>query len=148
MTEVRGAVRKMICVAALAALAGCGSTTGPDVDFEGSFVTTPLEFTLQFGEDRIIEGTVLRMSFAAVLEDSRCPSDVVCVWEGNAKVEIGIGAGTGPTSALQLNTSVEPRTVEWNDVLVTLLEVTPPPVSDVPIADADYTVRLRLEPIP
>jgi len=137
----------MICVAALAALAGCGSSTGPDVDLEGALVTVPVEVTLRFGDDLVVDGTVLRMSFAAVLEDSRCPSDVTCVWEGNAKVEIGIGAGTGPTHALQLNTSLDPRAVEWNDVLVTLLEVTPHPVSDVPITDADYVVKLRLEPM-
>ena len=140
-------MRKLICMAALLALAGCGSNTGPDVDLEGAFVTTPVEVTLQFGEDLTIEGTVLRMSFAAVLGDSRCPSDVVCVWEGNAEVEIGIAAGMGPTQALQLNTTLDPRAVEWSEMLVTLLEVTPYPVSGVPIDDADYTVKLRLEPM-
>lgn len=140
-------MKKTICMVAMVALSGCGSTTGPEVDLEGAFVTTPIEVTLQYGEDRVVAGTVLRMSFAAVLGDSRCPSDVVCVWEGNAEVEIGIGAGMGPTSALQLNTALAPRSVEWNEVLVTLLEVTPYPVSDVPIADAAYSVKLRLEPV-
>jgi hypothetical protein len=101
--------------------------------------------TLQFGDDRVVEGTTLRMTFASVLEDSRCPSDVVCVWEGNAKVEVGIGVGMGPTHALQLNTTVDPRSVEWNGILVTLLEVSPYPASTEPIPATEYAVRLRLE---
>ncbi len=137
----------MLCMAVVAVLSGCGSTTGPDVDLEGAFLTTPIDVTLGFGEDRVIEGTVLRMTFAAVLEDSRCPTDVVCFWAGNATVEVGIGAGMGPTFPLQLNTSLEPRSVEWNDVLVTLLALTPDPVSDSPIPAADYSVKLRLEPM-
>ena len=147
LEEVRGAVKKMIYVAALAVLSGCGSTSSPDVDFEGTLLTTPIELTLQFGEDRVVEGTALRMTFAAAIGDSRCPSDVVCVWEGNGEVEIGISVGMGPTHALRLNTTVEPRSVEWNDVLVTLLELMPDPLSDEPIADADYSVKLRLDPM-
>ena len=140
-------MKTMLCMAAVAVLSGCGSTTGPDVGFEGTLLTTPIEVTLSHGEDRVIEGTVLRMTFAAVLEDSRCPTDVVCVWEGNATVEVGIAAGTGPTFPLQLNTSLEPRSVEWNGLLVTLLRLTPSPVSGSVIPAADYTVRLRLEPM-
>lgn len=140
-------VKKMLCMAAVAVLSGCGSTTGPDVGLEGSLLTTPIDVTLGFGEDRVIEGTVLRMTFAAVLEDSRCPTDVACVWEGNATVEVGIGAGMGPTFPLQLNTSLEPRSVEWNELLVTLLELSPSPVSDSAIPTADYSVKLRLEPM-
>jgi len=105
------------------------------------------ERVILIGEDRVIPGTVLRMTFASVVEDSRCPSDVVCVWEGNATVEVGIGTGTGPTFPLQLNTSLDPRSVEWNDVLVTLLALTPDPVSDSAITPADYAVTLRLEPM-
>ena len=140
-------VKKMLSTALLAVLSACGSSTGLDVDFEGAFLTTPIEVTLTYGEDRVIPGTVLRMTFASVVEDSRCPSDVVCVWEGNATVEVGIGAGTGPTFPLQLNTSLDPRSVEWNDVLVTLLALTPDPVSDSAIPAADYAVTLRLEPV-
>ncbi|MFH1764671.1 MAG: hypothetical protein ABIF09_10810 [Gemmatimonadota bacterium] len=48
-------------------------------------------------EDIRLEGSVLRFSFGEVLEDSRCPVDVTCVWAGNAKVVIGIAAGMGPS---------------------------------------------------
>ena len=140
-------MKNLLCVLAMVALAGCRIATEPDVDFEGAFLTAPVEVTLQHGETRAVEGTLLRVTFAAVLEGSRCPADVVCVWKGNGRVQVGIGAGTGPTFALQLNTSLEPRAVDWNEVLVTLLELTPAPVSDTPIEVADYAVRLRLEPV-
>ncbi len=142
----RMVVRKMLCVAAVAALSGCGSNTGPEVNLERALVNGPIEVTLQHGEDRFVAGTLIRISFEAVLEDSRCATDVVCVWEGNASVQVGIGAGTGPTHALQLNTSLEPQSGEWNGVVVTLLEVTPSPTSDSTIPAGDYAVTLRLEP--
>jgi len=138
-------LRQAFFVVAGLLLIGCGSSTGPDVDLSTAFVNGPVEMTLRQGDDVVVPGTVLRMSLAAVVEDSRCPSDVVCVWEGNAKVDVGIGAGTGPTFALLLNTALEPQTVEWNGVLVTLLDVSPYPVSTETIRAGDYSVKVRLE---
>jgi len=138
-------LRNGLFVVGVLLLTGCGSSTGPDVDLSSAFVTGPVEVTLQQGEDLLVPGTVLRVSLAAVAEDSRCPSDVVCVWEGNAKVELGIAAGSGPTSTLLLNTALEPRVAEWNGIRVTLVDVTPYPVSTQAILAGDYLVRLRLE---
>ncbi len=90
---------------------------------------------------------MIRLGFGEVLEDSRCPVDVTCVWEGNGKVVIGIAAGMGPTHALILNTSLDPRAVVWNGIRVTLLELTPAPHAGTDIPPEDYAVRLRLEPI-
>ena len=94
-----------------------------------------------------LEGSVIRLNFGRVLEDSRCPIDVTCVWAGNAKVEIGIGAGMGPTHPLLLNTDNGPRAVTWSGIRVTLLELTPSPHSENPIRLEDYSVKLRLEPV-
>ncbi len=40
------------------------------------------------GETVIFEGTTF--TFESVMEDSRCPKDVTCVWEGEAKVRVVI----------------------------------------------------------
>jgi hypothetical protein len=44
------------------------------------------EFTLEVGGAVWLEGTSFLLIFAAVSEDSRCPRDVSCIWEGNARV--------------------------------------------------------------
>ena len=140
--------RFAVCCTLLAVGAiGCGNPTAPDQSPELALISASREIVLEYGEDIRLEGSVLRLSFGDVLEDSRCPVDVTCVWEGNGKVVIGIAAGMGPTHSLTLNTSLEPRSVVWNKIRVTLLELTPAPYAGVGIPPEDYAVRLKLEPL-
>ena len=130
----------------------CGDSTGPEPgpdalpSLEGSLVTTPREVTLRHGEERTVEGTILRLSFVRVVEDSRCPIDAICIWMGNGMAEVGIAAGTGPAFPLRLNTSMEPLSADWNGVRVTLLELSPEPRASETIRAEDYTVKLRVAP--
>ncbi len=126
---------------------GCGNPTAPDQTPDSALLPVSREIALKSGDDLRLEGSVLRLSFGEVLEDSRCPVDTTCVWEGNGKVVIGIAAGMGPTHALILNTSLEPRSVVWSGIRVTLLELTPAPRAGIDIPQKDYAVRLRLEPL-
>jgi len=56
-------------------------------------------------------------------------------------------AALGPTHAMILNTSLEPLSVVWSEIRVTLLELTPAPHAGTRILPEDYAVRLRLEPL-
>jgi hypothetical protein len=57
--------------------------------------------TLRLGESVRVEGTAVRLRFVRVVEDSRCPLGVTCVWAGRARVEIGVNDG-GPARSLEL----------------------------------------------
>lgn len=48
------------------------------------------EFSLQIGESASIRGEELQISFLEVTEDSRCPKDVTCVWEGRVSCMVEI----------------------------------------------------------
>lgn len=133
-------------VAALTVLvAACGLSTGP-----GSAPTSEDQVVLELrsGQETTVSGTVVRVSFIGVDEDSRCPVDVVCVWQGNAAVEIGLAAGSAPTHLHVLNTGLEPDSVEFDGLRLTLLDVAPEPREGVPISADDYVVRLGVEPLP
>ncbi len=41
------------------------------------------EFTVKVGQQVKIKDTKIKLTFLAVPQDSRCPSDVACVWAGN-----------------------------------------------------------------
>ncbi|MCG6957666.1 MAG: hypothetical protein LJF04_16880 [Gemmatimonadetes bacterium] len=140
-------LKRYAAVALAAAALGCSSSTEPQIDANTSLVPATTEVTLRYGEDRQLDNSVLRVTFARVVEDSRCPVDVVCVWAGNAVVEIGVAAGMGPTVPLQINATMDPRYADWNSVRVTVLELTPAPRSDTPIKPEDYSVKLRFESI-
>ena len=87
----------------------------------------------------------LRLSFQAVQEDSRCPMDVVCVWQGNAAVAIVLGLDTGPASAFTLNTADGRPAVEHGGYRVTLLGLTPAPRSTDQISPDAYRASIRVE---
>jgi hypothetical protein len=126
---------------------GCSSSTGPQVGTSVSLLPATTEVTLRYGEDRQLDNSVLRVAFTRVVEDSRCPAGVMCIWAGNAVVEIGVAAGMGPTVPLQINATMDPRYADWNGVRVTVLELAPLPRADPPIKPEDYSVKLRLESI-
>ena len=125
----------------------CGNPTESDQVPESSLLAAPREIVLEYGDDVRLDGSPLRLSFGEVREDSRCPVDVTCVWAGNGKVAIGVAVGMGPTHELILNTTLEPRSVVWGEIRITLLELTPAPQAGIPIRQEDYAVRLGLEPL-
>lgn len=67
-------------------------------------------FALAPGQTATIRGTDTRITFKLVREDSRCPVDVTCVWEGDAKIEIVIApSDSAGTRTLSLRSPNETR---------------------------------------
>ena len=60
------------------------------------------EFSLRIGQSVVITGEDLEIRFVEVSEDSRCPKDVICVWEGRVTAVVEISTGG---SSQQLNLS-------------------------------------------
>ncbi|MDA1189457.1 MAG: hypothetical protein O2854_07265 [Chloroflexi bacterium] len=86
-----------------------------------------------------------KIQFLEVSEDSRCPSDVVCVQAGSATILIGIsGAGQFPSLfELSLDSGNEASaSTFFGGFKITLEVLDPYPVSTVQTAEADYVVTL------
>ncbi|MEO8064858.1 MAG: hypothetical protein ABI821_19170 [Pseudomonadota bacterium] len=66
-------------------------------------VKTGEEFTLALGESIGIESKGVILKFERVIEDSRCPMNARCIWEGNAR--IAIKASDSAVERHELNTS-------------------------------------------
>jgi hypothetical protein len=124
----------------LLAAACTQSPGGPSVQQTG-----PDEFAIPYGQALVLPGTVFEVRFQALLGDSRCPKDVVCVWEGEGRVELGLTMGDGPTTPVELNTR-GPVTVTYAGYVVTMLALDPYPVSTESHPAEDYVVRLRIVP--
>jgi hypothetical protein len=103
------------------------------------------EFSLGIGQTATIEGEALVIKFKAVLEDSRCPVNVVCVWAGNGKVEFEIFDIDGQNKTVILNTEEEPRATTLKGHKLTLISLNPPRIDGVSISPGDYSVTLRVE---
>lgn len=107
--------------------------------------------TATIGPDEFNAGPTVEL--VEIVEDSRCPSDVTCVWAGRALVRVivlspGDVLGFG-TVALTLE--VRATDAEENRVIgiessyvLTLLELAPHPISTVQLNSQDYVARLQL----
>ena len=101
----------------------------------------PLDFPigLKIGETASIDSE-LKMTLLDI-EDSRCPSDVVCVWQGTvlAKIQLekgdqDLGIHTIPMETIEGNE----QTFEGHHIRLTNVE--PYPISSIPIQSTDYSL--------
>ncbi len=107
-----------------------------DPDLKAS-LDTPFE--LSVGQTAEVRGT--RIEFWNVAEDSRCPTDVQCVWEGRVRIELRL-FGSEETVTVRLSPVEGENTVELDGLQIRLLEVTPAPVSTQTLEISDYRIRL------
>lgn len=103
----------------------------------------PYEITLSIGETVISNDGSIAVTFDEVLEDSRCPSDVVCVWEGNAHVSLSLVLD-GTQTTVDLNSSLDPQMVELDGVQIKYIGLTPQPHSEQDIEPTDYDLTLEI----
>lgn len=102
------------------------------------------EFKVKVGQAVTLEGAGLRLKFAGVEEDSRCPVGVACVWAGNAEVLLEVGA-RGAKRTLKLNTNESTRKAgegRYRRYTVKLLELNPRPSPERKIAAGEYRATL------
>ena len=138
---VRTVLPSVVASAFLAAAGagGCRYDT-PLVVGQGADVT----ITLAPGSEVFPFGDAFHLSFAEVREDSRCPTDVVCIWAGNAVVRLGLAVGTGPTAPYDLNTTTDPREMVYGVYRITLVGLAPAPLSTSTIPLSGYRATLRV----
>ena len=137
---------RILILAGALALAGCASGNGlPDEPL----VKPGEEFSLAAGASASIDGRYL-VTFEKVVEDSRCPMNARCVWEGNARVALSVleirrgDRDEYHSWPLELNTSerfATKRSVGALSVELRLLD--PTPMAGVPVDK--YTVTLLAE---
>jgi hypothetical protein len=138
-------MRLSVSIALLCALAGCTEPADPAANLD--LHRLPTTVTLSLGQTVEVAGTVV--GFEGVNSDSRCASDLICVWAGNAEVRITIGpaVGEGPTYLVTLNTTLEPRNSdEVHGLVVTLVNLLPNPVSTE--TTRHYRAVIRIESAP
>lgn len=104
------------------------------------------EVKLSPGQQAPVTKTKLRIKFTAVENDSRCPSDVTCVWAGNAGVKLEL-SGLGKIARVTLNTSKAGQFVSeivYHGYKVKLVDLSPYPRSTQKIATSDYQATLLI----
>ena len=104
------------------------------------------EFKVRVGRSVTLERGSLRLRFASVAEDSRCPVNVHCVWAGNAEVLVEVAAkGGAGERTLRLNTNASPERPgegKYGRYTVRLLGLSQQPRDGRKVAAGAYTATL------
>ena len=88
----------------------------------------------------------LSICFDSVSSDSRCASDVICAWEGNAAVEMTFTLNEQDYN-LTLNTNRSnrfPADTTIKQFRIKLIDLEPTPVSTSTIAQKDYVATIEV----
>ena len=126
--------RRSVLVATLyLALSACDEPLGPTVPIDEEFVLAP-------GDSATVED--LEVRFLRVLNDSRCPADANCVWQGDATVQIAATIDRR-TRELELHTS-ETKPVTYEGYSIHLVQLQPYPFSSRTIQPDDYRVTVKV----
>jgi hypothetical protein len=65
-------------------------------------------FTLSGGQEGLIASEGLRLRFAEVVEDSRCPTQVNCFWTGQARIALDVQPDRIGSTRVEFNTNPAP----------------------------------------
>ncbi|MDA1239724.1 MAG: hypothetical protein O2798_02655 [Chloroflexi bacterium] len=86
------------------------------------------------------------IGFIEVLEDSRCPSDVTCIWMGLAVIVVDVTPAGGTSERFEFSLGTDdPTTVTGGALDQVTLGLDPYPVSTRPIEPGEYRLTVRID---
>jgi hypothetical protein len=104
------------------------------------------QIVVKVGLDQTIDLDGTSITFLKVIEDSRCPNGVDCIWAGEAKVLVRIGSVDGETveKTLTFKNGMSVIAGLFNNKELQFLQLTPYPDANISEAEKKpYTLLLR-----
>ncbi len=136
-----------LAILCISFLSGCISQ---EPDDSNQLVKANLDapFQLQLNQAAILESEKLKIRFSSVTEDSRCPSDVVCIWAGRATIVVNIFQNEQNLGIFSLSTEGDDVAVAiFDKYSITLVEVEPYPSTNQTIALSEYIVTIIISKV-
>ena len=104
-------------------------------------------FDLTVGQAVTLSQTDLHLRFERILQDSRCPRMVACVWSGEARLALSLWVADSPPQTKEFSTFSNPPNATdthlFQGFSIRLVTVNPYPESpDNPIPKGDYSITL------
>ncbi|MEB3358036.1 MAG: hypothetical protein VKK04_15015 [Synechococcales bacterium] len=101
--------------------------------------------TLQSDQPVVVEPSQMELTLVDVV-DSRCPTDVQCVWGGGITITLAVQSAETPRQQVELSRlpGQEPESQSISGVTLSLVDVTPHPRSNRTPSPEDYTATIRV----
>ena len=105
----------------------------------------PLNEVIPIKQGQVLENQAAKITLLmdSVINDSRCPSDVDCVWAGSAQVRFTFSKGDASLK-FTLNSDISPVDSLVFDYRIELIELSPGPVSGKPIRQGEYSAKIKV----
>jgi len=133
---------RLLVAALLFVLAGCG---GSDVPVAPS---SPIDVTLTLAPGQTLfadSANSVGIRFDTVTEDSRCPLNAMCVWQGRAVAKVTVVAATTSTTVDIHSDPAAARAVSVGHVRVEWQQLAPYPYTIRPTQPGDYRLTVRVK---
>lgn len=85
--------------------------------------------SVDLGDSGTLAKSKLVIKFVKVIEDSRCPADVNCIWAGNAKIEVVVSKGSR-SETFTLNTNSADTSAKFANYLIKFTDLKPERTTD------------------
>jgi hypothetical protein len=131
-----------------AAYVARSDSTGTSVPIEEQSENAVLEreFKIKYSQELTVKGQGLKVKFDSLLEDSRCPTDVKCVWEGDAKILISVRRASAKESKMELHTNGRfSQAGKYRQYVIKLVTLSPYPRTSVKTKQSDYVATLLIK---
>ena len=114
----------------------------------GAFMTVQAqdkqeEVKIQIGEQKTATQDKINIKFLSLVEDSRCPEGVNCVWAGNAKIEVEINCGDHKEK-FEMNTNLGPKGASFDGYAINLVSLSPYPKEGVTVDAKSYLATFNI----
>ena len=130
----------VVIAALLVFVAACASV-------ETTVVADPgVAFSLPLGKTAVVNGNNARISFNKVTDDSRCPADVVCIWAGDAKIQLTVARNGSPAETRIISITSPNNEVVSGDLRIRFVGLAPAPRQSEPSAGRAYVAQLVVTP--
>ena len=132
-------MRTPLLLASIALLAACSRATSAPAE-----VKAGQSIQLAEGQSARVGNSTVTVQFVTA-NDSRCPSDVVCVSAGEAVISLALaGAGANRTETVRL--VKQPSAVTYGGFVFEALDLQPYPRSTGPVSAKTLTLRIGTAP--
>jgi hypothetical protein len=111
-----------------------------------AFARHEQKVSVQVGKSATESHSKIQVEFVEMVEDSRCPKDVDCVWAGNAKIKIKVTKGT-KSQVIELNSGVPNKENKFSGYEFVLKTLTPEPASNIRINRNGYVAVISLKKV-
>ncbi|MBE3131833.1 MAG: hypothetical protein IMZ55_00020 [Acidobacteria bacterium] len=118
--------------------AACSSSPARPTTSVDTRITVPIHQTAT------VAGASASVRFESILEDSRCPADANCVWQGQAAVRLTVVASARQVSIELRSDPAAARTASVNGLRFEWVQLDPYPFASRPTQPGDYRLTIRV----